>query len=143
MTSKIYITWEEFHNDTNTLYKMITDKYNKDDFKGIIAVARGGYIPATIIAHTMWIKNVRSISLSTYNEDNIMNDVTVNNIFKDDDKWLIIDELADTGSTFNKIRKYLPNSVYAVVYSKPNGLQLTDYYGKKIPQDEWIVFPWE
>nr|QBK89986.1 MAG: phosphoribosyl transferase domain protein [Pithovirus LCPAC101] len=140
---KVFVTWDEFSNLTLDLCDKILEKHGKKEFKGIIAVARGGYIPAAIIANSLNIKNMRSISLSTYDETNTMRDVKVNSIFKDTDTWLIIDELADSGSTFMKIREYLPNSVYAVVYSKPNGVSSTDIYAIEVQQDEWIVFPWE
>lgn len=141
--SKSHITWEQFQRDTEILAELI--KSRQESFIGIVAIARGGYIPATIIAHRLGIKNVRSISISSYDdiEEKQQKNIQVNSIFNTEEKWLVIDELVDSGNSLELIRKYHPNSLFAVVYAKPKGLDKTDLHAVSVPQTTWLVFPWE
>lgn len=146
-TDKLFLTWEQFHQDTNQLVDKIKIEYPHPDytkkFKGIIAIARGGYIPAVIIAHKLGIKNVRSVSMSTYDEENVKRDTVVNDIFRDDEVWLVVDELTDSGSSLKTLKEYLPASIYVTVYAKPKGINEADLYSVSVEQTRWIVFPWE
>lgn len=143
--AKLYLTWEQFHQDTTKLANLIKTQYEDEKFVGIVAIARGGYIPAAIIANQLNIKNLRSISISSYDdiEEKREKNIQVNHIFNTEEKWLVIDELADTGHSLELIRQYHPNSVLAVVYAKPEGMEKSDLYAVSMPQDQWIVFPWE
>ena len=50
MTKKLYIKWDEFHNHAKELCEKIkqSGEYNK-----IVAISRGGLIPAGILAHIL------------------------------------------------------------------------------------------
>ena len=122
---------------------MIKNKNEK--FVGIVALARGGYIPAAIIANRLNIKNLRSISISSYDdiEEKRQKNIQVNHIFNTEEKWLVIDELADTGHSLELISQHHPNGVLAVVYAKPKGMKKTDLHAVSMPQEQWIVFPWD
>ena len=66
MTKKIYISWEDFHQHAKELSQKLKahGKYNK-----IIAVSRGGLIPAGIIAYELDIRNNEAINFSSYDND--------------------------------------------------------------------------
>lgn len=142
MTEKIYISWEEFHQDTKDLCQKIkaTGKYNK-----IIAVSRGGLIPAGIIAYELDIRNNEAINFSSYDNDeqrktqDIEFAAEVGNV---DKNTLIIDDLADSGQTFQILRQHYPQARFVTVYAKEQGAKQVDIYAKDIP-NKWIVFPWD
>ncbi len=142
MTEKIYISWEEFHQDTKDLCQKIkaTGKYNK-----IIAVSRGGLIPAGIIAYELDIRNNEAINFSSYDNDeqrktqDIEFAAEVGNV---DENTLIIDDLADSGQTFQILRQHYPQARFVTVYAKEPGAKQVDIYAKDIP-NKWIVFPWD
>lgn len=140
---KVYLTWEDVHEATRHLAGMIRDKYDVSKFKGIIGVARGGWISATILAHELDIKNLRSISLSSYESDDKRGEIRINEIFEDGDNWLLVDDLVDSGETFKKIREYLPNCTYVTMIAKPDGKSTVDVYACNSSQNCWIDFPWE
>ena len=64
MPNKKRITWEEIHSDTQELAGKI--KTTGKTFKGILAITRGGLIPAGIVANELNIKIVETIGLESY-----------------------------------------------------------------------------
>jgi xanthine phosphoribosyltransferase len=61
----------------------------------------------------------------------------------DDEGWLIIDDLVDTGRTAEVVRKLLPKAHFATVYAKPAGRPMVDTFITEVSQDTWILFPWD
>lgn len=142
MVEKIYISWEDFHQHTKILSQKLKTqgKYDK-----IIAVSRGGLIPAGIIAYELDIRNNEAINFSSYDNDeqrktkDIEFEAHVGDV---DEKTLIVDDLADSGRTFEVLRKYYPQATFVTVYAKQKGAAQVDVYAKDVP-DVWIVFPWD
>ena len=142
MTEKKYIGWEEFHRHTKELCQKLKTKgkYNK-----IVAVSRGGLIPAGIIAYELYIRNNEAINFSSYDNDSQRKteDIEINaHVGKVDSHTLIVDDLADSGRTFEVLRKYYPQAAFVTVYAKSKGAAQVDVYAEDMP-DEWIVFPWD
>jgi len=142
MTDKIYIKWDEFHQDVKNLCKKIqaTKKIDK-----IVAISRGGLLPAGIIAYEMNIRNCHSINIATYigNEHKKLDKLeNLEDVGEINENTLIIDDLSDSGQTFFLLRKVYPNACLATIYAKEKSLNEVDLYSKILP-DEWIVFPWD
>lgn len=142
MSEKIYISWNEFHQDVKNLCKQIkrSGEYNK-----IVAISRGGLIPAGIISYELNIRNSAVINISTYvGSEHLKIDKIDNPEFvgKIDKKTLIIDDLSDTGQTFQIMRQQFPSGKYVSVYTKNKGEHEVDIYARKVP-DKWLVFPWD
>lgn len=142
MTKKLYIKWDEFHNHAKELCEKIkqSGEYNK-----IVAISRGGLIPAGILAYELDIRNSQAINISSYDEDKQRADEDIEifgNVGEVDEKTLIVDDLSDTGKTFRILRKIYPQAKYVAVYAKEKGHSVVDIYARSMP-DEWIVFPWD
>lgn len=142
MTKKLYIKWDEFHNHAKELCEKIkqSGEYNK-----IVAISRGGLIPAGILAYELDIRNSQAINISSYDEDKQRADEDIEifgNVGEVDEKTLIVDDLSDTGKTFRILRKIYPQAKYVAVYAKEKGHSVVDIYAHSMP-DEWIVFPWD
>ena len=117
------------------------------EWNGIIAVTRGGLVPAAIIAREMGIRHIDTLCIATYDEQYI-GDVNVikkpADAVRDKGKgWLMIDDLVDTGMTMKTAREFLPNCHVATVYAKPEGLKFVDTYVHQVPQNHWVFFPWD
>ena len=56
-----YVSWEAFHRATKELAKLCLD----GGFDSIVAVSRGGLVPAAILARELNIRVVDSICVST------------------------------------------------------------------------------
>ena len=146
MTSpRIYhLTWDEFHRDARALAQRLLA--SEKPWKGIIGIARGGLIPAAIIARELNIRLVDTLCIASYNHDK-QGDVqilkTVAGTVGDGKDFLLIDDLVDTGATASFARQLLPNATMAAVYAKPAGMPSTRYWQREFSQDTWIHFPWD
>ena len=135
------ISWDQLHRDAKALAWRLLDK---DFFKGIIAVSRGGLVPAAIIARELDVRLVDTIGVSSYDWQNQKGEVKLlKGIEGDGEGWLIVDDLVDTGRTGKLIRELLPKAHFACVYAKPAGRPLVDTFITEVSQDTWILFPWD
>ena len=60
---EIIISWVELHRDARYLSEVL---HAKGDWKGIIAVTRGGLIPAALVARELDIRLVDTICVTSY-----------------------------------------------------------------------------
>lgn len=135
------ISWDQLHRDARALAWRLLDH---EFFKGIIAITRGGLVPAAIIARELDIRLVDTVCVSSYSWQDQRGEVEVLKSLKDDgERWLLVDDLVDTGRTAEVVRKMLPNAHFATVYAKPAGKPLVDTYITEVSQDTWILFPWD
>lgn len=143
MTTKLYIKWDEFHQHTKKLCQKIKES---GEYDKIVAVSRGGLIPAGIISYELNIRNSQAINISSYdNSYDRRDDADIEiscNAGEVNEKTLIVDDLSDSGRTFRILRKLYPRAKFVSVYAKATGAPDVDIYAEDMP-DEWIVFPWD
>ena len=135
------ISWDQLHRDSKVLaWRLLEHNF----FNGIIAVTRGGLVPAAIIARELDIRLVDTICVSSYDWKDQKGEVKVlKDVVGDGEGWLIVDDLVDTGKTAELIRKRLPKAHFATIYAKPAGRPLVDTFIMEVSQDTWILFPWD
>lgn len=137
------ISWEQFHRQSRELALKLKDMGTWD---GIIAVTRGGMVPACLVAQEVDTKHIETISIESYAHQDQSQEPIIHyapTLENEGQGWLIIDDLSDTGNTFKLIRSMYPKAHYACVYVKPNGAPQADTYIENVPQESWIYFPWE
>jgi hypoxanthine phosphoribosyltransferase len=142
------VGWEEFQRDAKALAWRLLEK---GPWKGIIAITRGGLVPAAIVARELDVRIIETVGIASYHgEDGGVGKRGVAEILKAPSKdigngngWLVVDDLADTGQTIEILRKTLPKAHYAAVFAKPLGRSQIDTYVTEVSQDTWIFFPWE
>ncbi len=135
------VTWGQLHRDARALAWRLLDM---DYFKGIVAITRGGLVPAAIIARELDIRLVDTVCVSSYNWQDQRGEVEIlKTIEGDGEGWLLIDDLVDTGATAKTVRDLLPKAHFATVYAKPLGRPLVDTFVTEVSQDTWILFPWD
>ncbi len=135
------ISWDQLHRDSKALAWRLL---NIGPFTGIIAITRGGLVPAAIIARELDIRLVDTICLSSYDWKERKGEVNTLKSFEGDGTgWLIIDDLVDTGQTARVVRGIAPAAHFATVYAKPAGRPLVDTFVTEVSQDTWILFPWD
>lgn len=139
------VSWEEMHRNARALAWRLIDKGPKNGgWRAVIGVARGGLIPATIVARELGVRVVDTVCVAHYEETLVLPEPKViKMVAGDGEGCLVIDDLVDTGDTMAVVRKYLPKAHYASIYAKPEGKSVVDSYVMEISQDTWIHFPWE
>lgn len=142
MTNKTYLNWEEFHQDVKQLCQKIkaSGNYNK-----IVAISRGGLVPAGILAYELNIRSTEVINVATYIDDVHLKLEKIDkpeNVGEVNEQTLIVDDLVDSGQTFEVLRQTFPKAKYVSVYTKNKSKDNADIFARELP-DEWIVFPWD
>jgi xanthine phosphoribosyltransferase len=144
---EIVISWPELHRDARFLSEML---HAKGPWKGIIAITRGGLVPAALIARELDLRLVDTICVTSYDAGEagaaaqVQGDVKVlKGVAGDGDGFLLIDDLVDTGRTARYVRQLLPKAYFATLYAKPSGRSIVDTCVREFKQEKWIHFPWD
>jgi hypoxanthine phosphoribosyltransferase len=176
---KLYYTW----SDIQSMCVGIGMQMYKDNWRPdyIVGITRGGAVPAVILSHLIEVP-MRPLEVSLRDGGQCVSDLGVaeeafgyvsleeQETLKS--RWdiskrkniLVVDDINDTGATFNWIKKdwqsgCLPNedSAWNSVWSKnvrfavlTNNLSSkfdeVSYYSKEVnkaEEDVWLVYPWE
>ena len=140
---EFFVSWEELHRATRELARR---QLPAEQYKGIIAVSRGGLVPAAIVSRELNIRVVDCVAVSSYDHTEqrddlqLLKDVTATG---DGEGFLVVDDLVDTGNTLKFLRDRLPKAKFVTVYAKPAGMDLVDDFVADLEQDTWIHFPWD
>lgn len=116
---KIFLNWYEIEVAVDSLaYQIKNSSFKPSYVKGI---QRGGLIPAVLLSHKL------NIPLIT------------NGIL--DNSVLIVDDICDSGKTIFETQKY--KCYTATIHHKQSAITKPDFYYSLVPEDRWIVYPWE
>ncbi len=177
MVNKHYYTWQDVETMcVNIVNQMYADNWRPDY---IVGITRGGNVPATIISNMTGIRcealkvSLRDDSGHGSESNCWMSEDAFGYVSKDEDKItggplekkiLIVDDINDTGSTFNWIMQdwqstCLPNdpkwgkiwhnnvrfaTLTDNLASEFNGrVDYTVHELNKAEDDVWLVYPWE
>lgn len=143
--NKIWYEWKEMRRDVNVLCRDIT--IAKFDPDCIVGLSRGGLTPGVMMSH--WLNKPFK---------------PVKNSLRDFPEWeewlprksdksiLIVDDICDSGESFEKIQNYLSVRAngcdirYAVLWWNNECDFEPHYYVQECAKDTeqiWIQFPWE
>jgi len=144
---EIVISWPELHRDARYLSSVLHDL---GDWTGIIAVTRGGLVPAALVARELDIRLIDTVCLVSYGAQAAGGAEQTQGELKwlkrvegTGEGWLLIDDLVDTGRTARAVREQLPGAHFACLYAKPLGRRTVDTFVKEFKQDKWVYFPWD
>lgn len=140
------VSWEELHRNSRALSWRLLEL---GPWKGIIAITRGGLVPAAILARELDIRLIDTVCISSY-EATASEGAQQQGELQllkaaagDGEGMLLVDDLVDTGKTAKYVRELLPKAHFATVYAKPSGKPLVDTFITEVSQDTWIRFPWD
>ena len=142
------LTWPKFGDASRELAQQVADSQWIPDI--ILAIARGGLLPAGALGYALSIKNVFVISVEYYTgigetlDFPVMLPPQLNLVDIKDKKILVVDDVADTGHTLKAVQDFITVGVgdvrIAVIYEKPASIVKCDYVWRRT--DRWIDFPW-
>jgi hypoxanthine phosphoribosyltransferase len=145
----VQYSWQEVYE----LCKELARKIKKSGFKpdAIVAVARGGWIPARILADFLLVKELYSVKAEHWGivatvtgKAKITQPLMVDLTGK---KVLVVDDVADTGETVEIVAKHVREKnakdvKTAVIDFKHTSKFVPDYYAREMERWAWIVYPW-
>jgi hypoxanthine phosphoribosyltransferase len=155
------LSWGDIHHAVRRLATSCAeDEYEP---KHILALARGGLIPATLLSHQLGGTPITSLTVTSYKPDRThtkvrfewplvpssvgCNQFTFAAAFLgplDNPSTLIVDDLWDTGETMMALKRSLPEAKTAVLFHKrPEARKELTYFGLTLQPDQWVQFPWE
>ena len=141
-------SWEYLHNSCKkAVKKMKTDGYKPDV---VIALSRGGFVPARNICDMLIVKDLISLKVDhwgiTATKDGKAKIRYPLNIDLTGKKVLVVDDITDTGESMlvslDFIKSLNPSDIKTVAALHIKTSKFTpDYYGEEIDW-MWVVFPW-
>ncbi len=141
------VSWDQFHRDCRALTWRLNEV---GPFHAIVAITRGGLVPAAIVARELNIRVLECVAVKSYDHQSqsgikVLKPITPELLdkAKNGGKILIVDDLVDTGATARVVRDMLPGAHFATVYAKPKGREMVDTFITEVSQDTWIFFPWD
>jgi xanthine phosphoribosyltransferase len=136
-------SWHEMHREATDLGQRLLAI---GPWQGLVAISRGGLVPAAIIARLLDLRIVETVCIASY-FDQTKGPVEILKAppaaVGDGAGWLLVDDVADTGATAETARQLLPAAHYATLYVKPAGRPFVDTWRREVAQDVWIDFPWD
>lgn len=143
-----YVNWTQFYDLSLRLYKKIRASNFVPDV--IVGVARGGWVPARIIADfyvTSYTANIKIEFYQGYFEADETPHIT--QAVSGETRWkrvLVVDDISDTGASLQATRNHLEHQKVAelqtaCLHVKPWAQPLPDHYVEST--DAWVIYPWE
>ena len=159
-----FMTTTDIKNDSKKLAQKLRP-YIFPETTLIIAVARGGLIPAQYVAYELGIRNMHLVSARSYDDEERLGKIKLKGMMNIDyskvDTVIIIDDIYDSGRTMDSILYYLETTyenfcdhdiifIGGVLYSQKKIKNLKKcgiMCAKKIKKIDgirpWVVFPWD
>jgi xanthine phosphoribosyltransferase len=143
------VSWDQFHRDARALAWRLS---GAGPFEAMVAVTRGGLVPAAVIARELGIRVIDTLCVSSYSHTSQVGEPSVLKGISDavarrgggtGKGLLVVEDLVDTGKTARIVRDLMPQAHIAAVYAKPMGRPMVDTFITEVSQDTWIFFPWD
>jgi len=141
------VSWREFESLTDKLCEKI--KRKNENFDNIICIATGGLILGKLVSEKLTLP-LGIISMKAYEDKKLKKlkfDKHISTTKKVDGSVLLIDDIADSGTSlrtaFNYLVSYkgIKKVKTATLFNKPSSSFIPHYFVKET--SDWVVFPYE
>ena len=143
------ISWARFQN----LSRLLANKIRQSKFEPeiIVAIGRGGYMPARLLSDYFGNMDLTSFKIEHYRGSQkhataVVQYPLIANV--QDRRVLLVDDVSDSGDTFQVAIEHVSQCgtpaelKTAVLHHKTTSNYLPDYYAQKIIKWRWIIYPW-
>lgn len=143
------ISWATVTSLSQRLATLVRNSGFRPDI--VIAIARGGYVPARLLCDYLHLTDLSSFRIVHYTAgaEKKKKAKLVDPLCRDLDgkKVLLIDDISDTGDTLTLARKHLKEHNagpvrIAVLQHKKTSTIVPDFYAHLIVKWRWIIYPW-
>ena len=144
-----HVSWDQLHRDARALAWRLQGHGPQEggEWRAVVAITRGGLVPAMIVARELDIRTIDTISVKSYNKQEQGGLKVLKSpdpeLMGDGEGILVVDDLVDSGRTLELVRSMYPKAHFATVYAKPKGKPMVQTYVTEVSQDTWIFFPWD
>ncbi len=148
MTERETLSWSEFGVAARELAQQVVDGGYAPDV--ILAIARGGLIPAAAVAYALDLHNVATVNVEFYTgvEERMEVPIMLPPVLDATDiagaTLLVVDDVTDTGKTLELVKRFAVEHVAAVrtavLYEKPQSVVKCEYVWRRT--EKWVDFPW-
>ena len=141
---EIILSWSDVGEYITKISMEVQAKIISNSLKDyeVIAIGNGGIIPATMLSYKLNIKPINIFPL--IDKQIISHKVPTLDPKK---KYLLIDEIYDTGKTIDLVERSLMEMNYLKIFLlkryKTDSIRDKDVCGKILNDSRWVVFPWE
>lgn len=142
------LTWDGFGDAARELARAIVAEGFVPDV--VVAIARGGLLPAGAIAYGLGVKSCGALNVEFYTGIGTVLDAPellppdLDLGYLPGKRVLLVDDVADSGRTLAlavKLLREVGADVRSVcIYTKPGSVALPDFSWRET--DRWIDFPW-
>lgn len=143
------VSWNRFYELARKLARQVIDSGYQPEV--IVAIGRGGYVPARILSDFLGQMNLTGFKIEHYRHAHKERTATVRYPLTADvagRRVLLVDDVADSGDTFAVALEHL-NSLgspaeirSAVLHYKIVSPYVPDYFASKVLKWRWIIYPW-
>jgi len=143
------ISWSEVQRLCLRLANLVRESEYHPDV--VVAIGRGGLVPARLLCDYLDIMALTSIKIehylsgSTKQEQAVIRYPLCTNI--ENQRVLLVDDVNDSGDTLDVALQHLvsfgPSEVRtAVMHHKTTTHRSVDYHARKIVKWRWLIYPW-
>ena len=144
---KLILSWDDYFKLCDKLVHQLKNACITD----IIAIARGGLIPAQYLAYKLNVKQIHSFGIITYSgDDKPLSDANIQlyqapalSVCKSIYTTLIVDDIADSGRTLSRCMRVYPARVCTLYYKPTKSIIKPNYFAQTIENDTWVTFPYD
>tara|TARA_Y200000002_G_C22637709_1_gene645484 strand:- start:836 stop:1282 length:447 start_codon:yes stop_codon:yes gene_type:complete len=139
------------NNEINNAIKEIVNQIDISGFTPeiILSINRGGCIPGVYLSH-YFKKPHNIIDIKSLKANSLKDFSLLTNTLKKNKSVLVIDDINDSGKTFDIVKKIFSSSNneirFAALINNVSSKTKIDYHGQLIDKRDnpvWYVFPWE
>jgi len=143
------VSWERFYNLCRKLVFDIRESGFQPDI--IVAIGRGGYVPARILSDYLDIMNLASFKIEHYLGAQKKGVAAIRYSLPEEvegRRVLLVDDVSDSGDTFSVAHDHVYERIHpdeiktAVLHHKIVSSYEPDFYAEKVMQWRWIIYPW-
>lgn len=142
------LSWGSIIRNSRSLAWMVRNSGYSPEI--IVAIGRGGYVPARILCDYLIIHDLAAIKVEHWGTSIVREKAVIKFPLRADirnKKVLLVDDITDTGDTLKVSLQYLkrfqPREIRtAILVHKTRSTIIPDYFVKKIVKWRWVIFPW-
>jgi len=145
------VTWKDIERWSMDIVRKVKKSGYEPEI--VIGLARGGLVPARLIADYLNIKDLYAVKTEhwglTATPDGKARLAQGLQVSIEEKKVLVVDDITDTGQSLKlaveHIREHRPSQIKsATLLHITHSKYVPDYYSEEVPEDNWtwFIFPW-